>query len=317
MNRLLELVLLGHSSDDNTHRLDSSSSEVPLLRALSLNTVQDLNQKRHEGVEVIGEFVFNKKSRGVEGVQDGLLEWLVTSINGLGQVVDEGLKQTSIVISDDFRALFSVLDLKIILLNQTLHKVSKAVNSLSSDLKRLLSRNDLQQSWHKFSVELKLNVWSQVLEELGKSKQSSVLDSHMVSRKALANLLHGLVHVILEVVLARLDNQTEGDETSLSGFPVIKAHALLNKARRSSKSVLLLKLSRKAGDGRNGSGVSITLGASLIVKGGFPSLGIVLTFCKKLDESRPEGSLNLVDLSQNGGHSFGQIKDDLAGLRFG
>ena len=250
-------------------------------------------------------------------MEDRFLERLRLSIDRMGQVVDESLEELDVVVSHDFRALLGVLYFKVILLDQSLHEVGQAVHGLSPDLKTLLVGDDLEKRGHQLSMEFELDVWTQVLKELRQGVQSSILDPHVVSGKAVADLVHSLVHVRLEVVLARLDDQTKSDETSLLCLPVFESQALLNQVSAGGKSMLLLQLGREASDGGNGSRVGVALRACFIIQGRFPGFVVFLALGKELNESGPEDSFDLLDFPQDCRHSFSEVQDYLTSLRLG
>lgn len=136
----------------------------------------------------------------------------------------------------------------------------------------------------------------------------------MIFWQSAADLLHGSLHISLEMVFARFSHKTHDDVASLTSLPSFLSKTVSNKRRCCLNCEFLFELRSKSCDGWNTCRVRITTSSSFIIDRCFPDLIILLTFSQHLDKCRPVVTLNLRNLSHNSWRVFGEIKNDFTGL---
>ena len=182
------------------------------------------------------------------------------------------------------------------------------------ELEALLVLDDLEQGWNELLVVLMLGNWAEFGQDECNAAQSSVSNSLALVRESLACSLHGGVEVSLQIVSARLSDQTEGHVACLSDLPVGVGQALLENWSGCVQDEVLFHIDRESANGADGSGMDVVAGTIFALSGGCPDLIIFFALGKHLNESWEEQCLSLVEFPEAGWRLGGQCEDDFSSL---
>lgn len=184
-------------------------------------------------------------------------------------------------------------------------------------LKDLLVRDDVKKDWHKLLMELGLGSWRKLGENKSKAAEAGVSDSGVLVLESLAGGLHSHINVLLEVVSARLGDETEGEVSSLAHFPAGMSKAFGKDRLGSFEDEVLLHVHGKSSDCGKTSRVNIVSGAIFSFNCLSPSVHISLALGHHLNESGEEVGLHCRNFSKSCGNLSSKSKDDLSSLRSG
>jgi hypothetical protein len=116
------------------------------------------------------------------------------------------------------------------------------------ELQDLLRGDHIKKNGNELLVELNLGSWRKLSQNKSKAAESGISYSWVLVLKSLACCLHSEIKVLFQVVSARLSDQTEGKESSLSNSPVSVGETLSKDGLGGFEDEVLLHVEGESSD---------------------------------------------------------------------